>query len=124
MGATMTIQNRECAKCGEVGMKFKGKDSYCLSCRKAVNAARSSPEAKKKRSDRYYWNTHVPRLQARLNAKYPIAKQRVGVFYATDKTGDLTEGFRYMGEDENSTGTIYRRETWEGYKLKLYGDGE
>jgi hypothetical protein len=27
-----------------------------------------------------------------------------------------------MDEDENSNGVIYRRETWEGYKIKMYGE--
>ena len=116
------MNNRLCSKCGEVGMEFRGNDAYCKSCRRAVNAKRATPGAKKKRSDKYYWDVHVPQIQARLNAKYPIPKQRIGVFYATNKTGDTTEGFRYMDEDENSNGVIYRRETWEGYKIKMYGE--
>ena len=118
------MNNKTCGKCGEVGMSFKGADSYCTGCRKAVNARRSTPEAKRKRSDKYYWDVHVPQLQARLNAKYPMTKQRVGVFYATSKSGNTSEGFRYMEEDENLAGYVYQRETWDGYKAKVWGDGE
>jgi uncharacterized Zn finger protein (UPF0148 family) len=106
------MKNKACSKCGEVGMKFKGTDAYCISCRRAVNAKRSTPEARKARSDSYYWNVHIPQLQARLNAKYPMPK-KIGVYYEADK--------RLLDRTESDV-PIHNRLSWEGYKRG--GDGE
>jgi hypothetical protein len=109
------MKNKACSKCGEVGMKFKGTDAYCISCRQAVNARRSTPEAKRKRSDKYYWDIHVPQLRARLNAKYPMTRGKVGVYYPHDNR---------MLDDSIFSGIIHKRQTWEGYQIKLDGEQE
>lgn len=106
------MKNKVCSKCGEVGMKFRGKDAYCISCRQTVNARRSTPEAKQKRSDTYYWNVHVPKLQARLNAKYPIPK-KVGVYYEADS--------RLLDHTDCNI-PIHNRLAWEGYKRAEDGE--
>jgi len=106
----MTIDNWTCGKCARIGQRRKGTDRYCVMCRRAYNAKRSTSDAKKARADSYYWNVHVPLMQKRLTEKYPMRGGKVGVFYQRHETNPL---------DGTVSGLIHSRETWEGYNLRL-----
>ena len=106
----MIIDTWTCGKCAKIGQRRKGTDRYCVECRRAYNAKRSTPDAKKARADSYYWNVHVPQMRARLETKYPMSRGKLGVFHqnrdAYSDYGDLK-------------GLTYTRQTWEGYQAKL-----
>ena|ERR1019366_1374590 len=103
----MIINTWTCGKCAKIGQRRKGTDRYCVTCRRAYNAKRSSPGAKKARADAYYWNVHVPQLKARLEARYPIRGGKVGVFYPS------------LVHNESSNGMTYKRMTQENYETML-----
>ena len=106
-----------CKLCKDSAAITKG-DKYCKPCRKILNARRSTPDAKKKRADKYYWDVHVPKLQARLNAKYPMEKDKVGVFYGSDRYLESQIGLGQLKREDMADGMMYNRLTWEGYQIK------
>jgi hypothetical protein len=103
----MIIDTWTCGKCAKIGQRRKGTDRYCVGCRRAYNAKRSTPDAKKARADSYYWNVHVPQLKSRLEKKYPMRAGKLGVFYPSNVTND------------SGNGMTYRRLTQENYDTML-----
>ena len=115
-GAEQSIQNRggsmslirKCSRCRTRGLASSRTDSYCRGCRKVVNAKRSSPEARKARSDAYYWQHTVPNIRARMDKKYPYKGKRPGVFTPVPLYGPDNAEFngiafsRNIGIDENN----------------------
>jgi len=84
------------ALCSKCKAPKRGPDRYCAACRKAYNAKRSSPEAAKVRADKYYWTVTVPKLRARLEARYPLAKGKLGVYHPVNHDTVDAEGFEGM----------------------------
>lgn len=101
-----------CSKCGR-GLAFDFRGSYCRPCRKVVNAKRNSPEARAARSEKYYWAVHVPKLQQRLNAKYPINGGKLGVYYQKQQHGPDNDEYQF---------NTFRKLAQEGYENYLAGE--